>query len=386
MHSQTHPPIHPRTYFPPLTSLRFFAAFFIFLLHSSNHSLLPSVSQFIDLSKAVTFFFVLSGFVLSNAYQHKKISFTSFFVSRLARIWPTTVLSILFVVLFIPYHLFLPLPDSAYSSALVLFTHLVCVQSLIPLPSFYFGFNAVAWSISVELVFYIIFYFVRSWSFFSVLRLFLSNIVLVLFGSLLLHFFPVGSFSLANLDSPTWQGLIYINPISRLPEFLVGVLAHRIFILDVYGSIFQRLSFFNCKSFRSLFNTVACLFSLFFAFYAAPAFFSFLPDEALIAISQVSSSLFFAIFILFLLSHYGQFARILSHKIFVILGNSSFSFYLFHQPIMIKAAQSGGFKFLSYQLLPNNILSVFFWTIALSLLCYFFFEKPLRRLILSAVS
>ena len=226
----------------------------------------------------------------------------------------------------------------------------------------------------------------RSWSFFSVLRLFLSNIVLVLFGSLLLHFFPVGSFSLANLDSPTWQGLIYINPISRLPEFLVGVLALRIFILDVYGSIFQRLSFFNCKSFRSLFNTVACLFSLFFAFYAAPAFFSFLPDEALIAISQVSSSLFFAIFILLLLSHYGQFARILSHKIFVILGNSSFSFYLFHQPIMIKAAQSGGFKFLSYQLLPNNILSVFFWTIALSLLCYFFFEKPLRRLILSAVS
>ena len=61
MHSQTHPPIHPRTYFPPLTSLRFFAAFFIFLLHSSNHSLLPSVSQFIDLSQAVTFFFVLSG-------------------------------------------------------------------------------------------------------------------------------------------------------------------------------------------------------------------------------------------------------------------------------------------------------------------------------------
>ena len=196
---------------------------------------------------------------------------------------------------------------------------------------------------------------------------------------LLLHFFPVGSFSVANLDSPTWQGLIYINPISRLPEFLVGVLAHRIFILDVYGSIFQRLSFFNFKFFRSLMHIVACLFSLFLAFYAAPTFFSFLPDEALIAISQVSSSLFFAIFILLLLSHYGQFTRILSHKIFVILGNSSFAFYLFHQPIMIKAAQTGGFKFLSYQLLPNNILSVFL-TITLSLLCYSFFEKPLRSL------
>ena len=195
MHSQTHPPIHPRTYFPPLTSLRFFAAFFIFLLHSSNHALLPSVSQFIDLSQAVTFFFVLSGFVLSNAYQHKKISFTSFFVSRLARIWPTTVLSILFVVLFIPYHLFLPLPDSAYSSALVLFTHLVCVQSLIPLPSFYFGFNAVAWSISVELVFYIIFYFVRSWSFFlffvfCCLILYWSYWVLYSYISFLLALFP----------------------------------------------------------------------------------------------------------------------------------------------------------------------------------------------------
>ena len=386
MHSQTHLPNHHRTYFPPLTSLRFFAAFFIFLLHSSNHNLLPSVSEYIDLSHAVTFFFVLSGFVLSNAYLHKKISFSTFCVSRLARIWPTTVLSTLFVVFFIPSHLFLPFPDSAYSPVVVFFTHLVCVQSLIPLPSFYFGFNAVAWSISVELTFYIIFYFVRSWSFNSIISLLLSNITLALIGSLLLHFSHFASFSLANLDSPTWQGFIYINPISRLPEFLMGVLAHRIFILDVYGLFFRRLSLSNSKSYLWLIHIIACFFSLLLAFYAAPTLFSFIPDVTLISISQISSSFFFAIFILLILSANSQFVRLLSHKIFIVLGNSSFAFYLFHQPIMIKAAQSDGFKLLSYQLLPNNFFSVFFWTIALSLLCYTFFEKPARKLILLAVS
>ena len=119
-----------------------------------------------------------------------------FCVSRFARIWPTTVLSTLFVVFFIPSHLFLPFPDSAYSPVVVFFTHLVCVQSLIPLPSFYFGFNAVAWSISVELTFYIIFYFVRSWSFNSIISLLLSNITLALIGSLLLHFSHFASFRL----------------------------------------------------------------------------------------------------------------------------------------------------------------------------------------------
>ena len=148
------------TYFPILTSFRFFAAFFIFLLHASNHKLIPeSISQSLDLSRAVSFFFVLSGFVLTHAYKDKNPSFMAFLNARLSRIWPVTVLSILFVFLVLPPNLYLPYSHSVYSPSIVLLSNILCVQSLVPLPTFYFGYNAVCWTISVELFFYIAFTF-----------------------------------------------------------------------------------------------------------------------------------------------------------------------------------------------------------------------------------
>ena len=67
----------------PLTSFRFFAAMAIVCFHSIGgaHDYLRS---------GVTFFYVLSGFVL--AYVHPSLSgsveFLRFWVSRIARIWP----------------------------------------------------------------------------------------------------------------------------------------------------------------------------------------------------------------------------------------------------------------------------------------------------------
>ena len=146
----------PRLY--PLTSLRFFAALLIFILHCNNHSLWPESFFFgLDYSKAVCFFFVLSGFVLSYTYHGKSINIRYFYRDRLARIWPATICSTLFVLAILPSSLYLPNSSDASFFPFVLITNIFLLQSLIPLPIFFFGINAVCWSISVEAFFYLVF-------------------------------------------------------------------------------------------------------------------------------------------------------------------------------------------------------------------------------------
>ena len=60
----------------------------------------------------------------------------------------------------------------------------------------------------------------------------------------------------------------------------------------------------------------------------------------------------------------------------VFLGNISFSFYLFHQPIMIRSSQLGGLL-RGFQLFSSYIF-VFLWTLAISMFSFAFLERPLR--------
>ena len=155
--------MHEISYFPHsskrphlnyLTGLRFLAAFCIFLLHASDHGLISrEINSYLDLSKSVTFFFVLSGFVLSYAYNSKKLYLRKFYLDRLSRVWPITFTSILLTLLLLPANLYLPLPTSSFSTGWILLSNIFCLQSLIPIPSFYFGFNVAVWSISTEIIF-----------------------------------------------------------------------------------------------------------------------------------------------------------------------------------------------------------------------------------------
>ena len=53
-----------------LTSLRFFAAAMIVVGHGGSSSYFSYSVNFLDLRNAVSFFFVLSGFILSHAYSN----------------------------------------------------------------------------------------------------------------------------------------------------------------------------------------------------------------------------------------------------------------------------------------------------------------------------
>jgi peptidoglycan/LPS O-acetylase OafA/YrhL len=76
-----------------LTSLRFFAAFMIFMFHLQNYDATPWLQAIGgSMRHGVSFFFVLSGFILTHVYSSReKLDPRMFFLSRFARLYPTVL-------------------------------------------------------------------------------------------------------------------------------------------------------------------------------------------------------------------------------------------------------------------------------------------------------
>lgn len=103
-------------YFNGLNALRFFAAYLVVIHHAEQIRLKNEIFNLKDLSLfnnggvAVSFFFVLSGFLISylllkELKQTNKISIKKFYIRRILRIWPLYFLLVLIGTLIIPYFL-----------------------------------------------------------------------------------------------------------------------------------------------------------------------------------------------------------------------------------------------------------------------------------------
>lgn len=141
----------------PLTSLRFVFAFLVFMSHMN---LFPHEEPgflwhlFYEGYAGVSFFFMLSGFILAYTYQQRLIDGTatvrSFYVARIARIYPLHLLA-LFVALFFLQFFNHPSPADFFHLGINTFL----LQSFIPGQEFLF--NSVSWSLSDEAFFYALF-------------------------------------------------------------------------------------------------------------------------------------------------------------------------------------------------------------------------------------
>ena len=157
-----------RVYFKGLNSLRFYAAFFVVLMHiQSNMDRvgLPSLPEFPFLLKgfsAVAFFFTLSGFLITYLLLQEKentntIDVPHFYMRRVYRIWPLYFLIIIFGLLF--YKLLVPALGMEFphhykvSTATLLYTFFLAnlMNSLYHVG----GMLHITWSIAVEEQFYL---------------------------------------------------------------------------------------------------------------------------------------------------------------------------------------------------------------------------------------
>ncbi|GAA2869745.1 acyltransferase family protein [Paenarthrobacter ilicis] len=226
---------------PSLTGLRFFAALLVFFFHItlSNSPIPPNdpINPFADaelgstlewlVSKAgyvgVSFFFVLSGFLLAWASKPGEPK-RQFWRRRLLKIFPNhLVMWVLSMILF----------AAAINPPLGWISNLFLVNSFIPDASVYVAVNPPSWTLNSELLFYLLFpllmipirkipgnrLWVWAWATVG------AMIAVQLVTTYLIPATPVSALTPIS-EAQFWFG--YIFPPARLFEFILGSILARI--------------------------------------------------------------------------------------------------------------------------------------------------------------
>lgn len=137
-----------------LTGLRWWAAFGVFAFHMRNLAPLP-IDDFLVLGNAgVTFFFILSGFVLTWSAR-PDVGPTTFWWRRFARIWPAHLAAL---ILAVPvFYSFVAAPEGSWVKPFslgVLLLSVVLIQGWWRDPAILFSGNPAAWTLTCEAFFY----------------------------------------------------------------------------------------------------------------------------------------------------------------------------------------------------------------------------------------
>jgi peptidoglycan/LPS O-acetylase OafA/YrhL len=199
-----------RTRLDSLTGLRFIAAMLVVLYHAAV-TLVPEMYPLVSMGQTgVTFFFLLSGFVLAwsmNPVTTKR----QFYWRRFARIWPLHALTALAAVV-------LALATQGDQSLPRFIASLLLVQGWLGDQQWVYAYNGVSWSLSCEAFFYAVFPFLAvRLSRLDMGKLFRVSAMVFVFAAALL------SVLLAVLPGFDWGALFYTFPAFRAAEFIVGV-------------------------------------------------------------------------------------------------------------------------------------------------------------------
>ncbi|MEU2553739.1 acyltransferase [Streptomyces sp. NPDC013313] len=230
---------------PSLTGLRFPAAFMVFLFHASMP--LPTVRLFADDgvehrygwavgpsgALGVTFFFVLSGFVLTWSASAGDTA-PSFWRRRFVKIMPNYVVAwVLAMVLY-----------AASTPVLPALGALFMLQVWTPYFTEHLPVNPPSWSLAVEAVFYLAFPFLLA----GVKRIpaarlkyWIAGTVAAVFATPLVTrlLVPAGPHVMPGTDgtSPVHYWFAYIMPGPRVLDFALGILVARAVMLNRWRNI-----------------------------------------------------------------------------------------------------------------------------------------------------
>lgn len=310
-----------------LTSLRFFAAISIVWLHSKVHFSWAGVGPNLPFVQGVSFFFVLSGFILMHSYGSRNISYRRFLVNRIARLWPLHFVTLLSVILFMRADSQAFNGPGILAQSYSLVANFFLLQSWVPTLSYAFSWNAVSWSISTELFFYAMFPLL-------VWLMKIRPIYAILIGMVpLVAIATVSSVfhipALGGVFDLTITSLLYAFPVSRLFEFTLGMTAY--WAWSGWKTRYPQ----TILSGANIEYTLIVLWVIWFGWVYQPAQVS-LASYAVASqwFGQAGSSFLFAFTIVVCAGSTGPLARILSNQTLVTLGEISFAIYMVHQIIM----------------------------------------------------
>jgi len=337
-----------------LTFLRFVAASVVVVYHYGlNEPFARSLTGFFSSGPMmVSFFFVLSGFVMVTAHYHKNLPLETYFRARLTRILPTywAALLLSFVLRSLNGQ---PAEWTAFGlSALTL-------QSW--LPPYPFSVNGPGWSLSVEMFFYAVFPFLlpalqqrilraRHFLLAALAVWALTEVILIgLFNSSFYRGYP----SISN-------DLLFFFPLTHFPTFLLGMAGGYLFVE-------QKNSPLPARWLNGLTVILALLiaFSLHYRAYIAAAINHNIPFDA---------GFFAPLFLLLVLCAAWLPAGWLSARPLALLGEASYAVYIFQYPLRLLFDRF----FASVIPVPLYFWTYFVFLVGFCLVFYGFVEKPLK--------
>jgi len=307
-----------------------------------------------DLIAAMSYFFILSGFILvvstsKNGFLPKKINSFDFWKRRAARILPVYVFAlVVFFAINFDYDPSIPLNGQirTYCYSLVLLQSWKYNMAL--------DVNYPAWSLSVEAFFYFIFPLI-----YSLMRN-LSNKKLLIFSAVAWILNAYIFIRLTNANFP--ENFVKFFPMLHVATFLTGM---------CFGILFIRnYSWLESEGKRQIhFATIFTTLFIFYSSYKNYEFYNYQHNGLL------SPYYILVIYSLSLLK--GKFGNLLSTKPLIFLGSISYSLYILQFPIY-QICQ----KYLPWfknQTKEDMLYPYLIVLICVSSLTYLFIEKPARK-------
>lgn len=354
-----------------LTFTRYIAALTVVFFHfgqqafpATNNWLHPVVTAG---PIAVSYFFVLSGFIMAVAYyaplsryagSPSEHSFNQwkYWLARIARIYPVYLIALL---LMIAANL-----KTDGSDPLTAILSLTMLQAW--LPGYAMTLNSPGWSISVEIFFYLSFPLLMLLVRRQQLKYLLIAGILLWFGT------QLGQTVLHNLDAyaprTPLHEFIFYHPLMHISTFIIG------FVTGVYfcnGRLDSLKNRWNGWLILLVTMLIVLLLAYEYKFDAASGF-DIDYNNGLIA------PLFLALIVL-LASNQGITRKLLSQPVLLLLGEASYSLYILQRPVYGIYDRTLG----QWLIMDTNMHFYLFVVILtlLSVASFKYFETPLRRMI-----
>lgn len=345
--------------FPALTGIRALAAFMVYI-HHYNPFTVAIFGQYIhdffsEFHIGVALFFVLSGFLICNRYyDEENFSFKNYFIKRFARIYPMYFLLTTFTFLFF----------AVFHSQ----TNLVDLKNYFFNISFLKGFSddlkftgiAQGWSLTVEEVFYVlapIFFLLvkRNRLFLVITPLFFIGI-----GLLLVSIFS-GMDCFGFMKSINF--MLDFTFFGRVTEFFVGIVLALLLRYNNFGTKVKGVTYIG---FFGIIVSVCALVSLKIdGGFGVDTLFGKIINTLLLPIFGIAP-LFWG-----LIKEKTLLSKLFSTNFFVLLGKSSYIFYLIHLGIFVTILNK----------ISSNQWFIFIALNVISVVLYLYLESPLNKII-----
>jgi peptidoglycan/LPS O-acetylase OafA/YrhL len=323
---------------------------------------------------AVTFFFMLSGFVMSIGYGNKvcqsSFSYRSYIAGRLIRIYPLHLFCLVLALFTYVYTNHLGGLPLSWGDMKIYFFNALLLQTWIPLRTVYYGCNDVAWFLADTLFFYALFpVVVRVVNKLSGRRLLSVVIIILAVYYLTLPFVP--------MRNAHW--IIYICPLIRFLDFAWGIVLYRLFSWVEKSNFIIKFNIMSVKA-KTLIELLALLLVA-----VTLQLYGILPEKWG-AVSLYWPAMFVLIFVFAVSGRYGGglVSRLFENKLFYRLGALSFTFYMIHFMVIrvlnTLMLQANIRLSLSLQLLLSMLIA---WTGAYIINRYY--EKPVTNYLKSKI-